>query len=63
MCPMQGAECPYCSTVTIINLDKFPMQQKYGLYDKCPDCSRVYGFDIEEKIVLNTYQVTNSTCQ
>jgi DNA-directed RNA polymerase subunit RPC12/RpoP len=59
---IQGIECPYCSTITTINLDKFPRHQKIGLYDKCPDCKRAFGFDIETKIHLTAYPVQNSAC-
>ena len=62
MSQILGVECPYCSAITTVNLDKFPRHQKMGLYDKCPDCKRAFGFDIETSISLNAYTVSNSSC-
>ena len=57
------ATCPGCDTTNNINLDKYPANQKFGLYDVCDKCDEVYGFDIEYTASLVAYPVTNNKLQ
>lgn len=57
------AQCPNCEELNEINLNKYPVGQRLGLFDVCDTCERVYGFDVEMTMIAISYAISNDELQ
>ncbi len=57
------AYCPDCNMYNPLDIDKYPPDQKIGLFTLCIECQEIFGFDLEYLLVATPFRVKNSKVQ